>query len=263
MIGLCRIPNPALLACGGAPSPDPRGTRTSVCLVVESGEAREVHHFALLAGYGAEAINPYLAFETLTTMAKDLPRADQRHEAVKALHQGDDKGVLKVMSKMGISTFRAIAAPRSSRRSVSAAHRPLFHRHADRGSRHRTGRDRRRTLRAPSPKHFRDRRTAELGVGGIISGATTAKSTLCNPQTIIVAAATPYAATIATVIAPFARLIDEQSRASTARCAACLRIQDGGRPTPVPLDEVEPAEEIVKRFKTGAMSLRLDQQGSP
>src|SRR4029079_5506256 len=82
--------------------------RTSVGLVVESGEPREVHHFACLAGYGAEAINPYLAFETLIAMKGDLPGKplDDR-EIVKKYIKAIGKGLLKVMSKMGISTYQS------------------------------------------------------------------------------------------------------------------------------------------------------------
>ena len=84
-----------------------KGLRTSVGLVVETGEAREVHHFACLAGYGAEAINPYLAFETLAAMAKDLPEPVSAYEVVKRFIKSIDKGLLKVMSKMGISTYQS------------------------------------------------------------------------------------------------------------------------------------------------------------
>ena len=84
-----------------------KGLRTSVGLVVETGEAREVHHFALLAGYGAEAINPYLAFETLADMADEFPAEVDGYEACKRYIKSIDKGLLKVMSKMGISTYQS------------------------------------------------------------------------------------------------------------------------------------------------------------
>src|SRR5205085_6148347 len=81
------------------------GTRTKVGLVLESGEPREVHHFALLIGYGAGAINPYLAFETLDDMIRQgqLNGMDH-HDAIKNYVKAVNKGVAKVMSKMGIST---------------------------------------------------------------------------------------------------------------------------------------------------------------
>ena len=83
------------------------GLRTSVGLVLETGEPREVHHFACLAGYGAEAINPYLAFETLIAMKDDLPQKLDEKEIVKRYIKSIDKGLLKVMSKMGISTYQS------------------------------------------------------------------------------------------------------------------------------------------------------------
>ena len=84
------------------------GTRTKVGLVLESGEPREVHHFALLIGYGAGAINPYLAFETLDDMLRhgQLNGMDHQH-AVKNYVKAINKGVAKVMSKMGISTAQS------------------------------------------------------------------------------------------------------------------------------------------------------------
>jgi glutamate synthase (NADPH/NADH) large chain len=86
-----------------------KGLRTSVGLVVESAEPREVHHFAVLAGYGAEAINPYLAFETLAEMhlRNYFPKEVDEKEVVKRYIKSIDKGLLKVMSKMGISTYQS------------------------------------------------------------------------------------------------------------------------------------------------------------
>ena len=107
-VGPDRIPIPALLATAAVHHHLIRkGLRTSVGLVVETGEAREVHHFCCLAGYGAEAINPYLAFETLTAMAGDLPEEISEYEIVKRFIKSIDKGLLKVMSKMGISTYQS------------------------------------------------------------------------------------------------------------------------------------------------------------
>src|SRR6202011_5118067 len=102
------IPMPSLLACAAVHHHLIRqGLRTSVGIVVESGEPREVHHFACLAGYGAEAINPYLAFETLTAIKDDLPERIEEKEIIKRYIKSVDKGILKVMSKMGISTYQS------------------------------------------------------------------------------------------------------------------------------------------------------------
>src|SRR6202030_2898210 len=106
--GSDRIPIPSLLACAAVHHHlIRRGLRTSVGLVIESGEPREVHHFACLAGYGAEAINPYLAFETLAAMKDELPQKLDEKEIVKRYIKSIDKGLLKVMSKMGISTYQS------------------------------------------------------------------------------------------------------------------------------------------------------------
>src|SRR5207248_7357842 len=103
-----RIPMPALLATAAVHHHLIRkGLRTAVGLVVETGEAREVHHFACLAGYGAEAINPYLAFETLVAMKDEMPQKLDEKEILKRYIKSVDKGLLKVMSKMGISTYQS------------------------------------------------------------------------------------------------------------------------------------------------------------
>src|SRR5476651_2024397 len=108
MVGADRIAIPSLLACAAVHHHLIRqGLRTSVGILVESGEPREIHHFACLAGYGAEAINPYLAFETLITMRDELPQKLDEKEIVKRYIKSIDKGILKVMSKMGISTYQS------------------------------------------------------------------------------------------------------------------------------------------------------------
>ncbi len=105
-----RIAIPALLATAAVHHHLIRkGLRTSCGLVVETGEAREVHHFAVLAGYGAEAINPYLAFETIAALQAEgqFPPEVDEHECVERYIKSIGKGLLKVMSKMGISTFQS------------------------------------------------------------------------------------------------------------------------------------------------------------
>ena len=103
-----QIPIPSLLATSAVHHHLIRkGLRTSVGLVIETGEAREVHQFATLAGFGAEAINPYLAFETIEDMLPKLAEEVSREEAAKRYIKAIDKGLLKVMSKMGISTYQS------------------------------------------------------------------------------------------------------------------------------------------------------------
>ncbi len=110
MIGPDRIDIPTLLATAAVHHHLIRkGLRTSVGLVVESGEPREIHHFCCLAGYGAEAINPYLAFDTLTDMHRNgaFPPEVDAQELVTRYIKSIGKGILKVMSKMGISTYQS------------------------------------------------------------------------------------------------------------------------------------------------------------
>ena len=176
MVGSDRIPIPALLATAAVHHHLIRkGLRTSVGLVVETGEAREIHHFACLAGYGAEAINPYLAFETLTAMAKDLPEPISGYEVVKRFIKSVDKGLLKVMSKMGISTYQsycgaqifdAVGLSQRFRRRVF-----LRHRDVDRGRRPGRNRrgdkasSRRRVRRVAGPAHLARGRAANTPIG--------------------------------------------------------------------------------------------------
>src|SRR5262249_5930299 len=106
--GAERMPIPSLLACAAVHHHLIRqGLRTSVGLVIESGEPPAVHHFACLAGFGAAALNPYLAFATLLDLKNTLPQKVDDKEVVKRYIKAVGKGLLKVMSKMGISTYQS------------------------------------------------------------------------------------------------------------------------------------------------------------
>ena len=169
-----RVPIPALLATAAVHHHLIRqGLRTQTGLVIETGEAREVHHFALLAGYGAEAINPYLAFETLEQIRADTaPRLDRtrsRRTIIKAV----GKGMLKVMSKMGISTYQSYCGAQifDAVGLSSAFVEQLLHRHrsADRGRRPAMRSPRRAVRRTRTPTattrstaHARRRRRLRL-----------------------------------------------------------------------------------------------------
>ncbi|MDE2118692.1 MAG: glutamate synthase subunit alpha, partial [Betaproteobacteria bacterium] len=103
-----RVAIPALLACAAVHHHlISAGLRTSTGLVVDTGSAREVHHFALLAGYGAEAVCPWLAYETVASLGDGLPKNLSAKEANKRFIKAVNKGLLKVMSKMGISTYQS------------------------------------------------------------------------------------------------------------------------------------------------------------
>ena len=108
LVGPDRVPIPSLLATSAVHHHlIKQGLRTSVGLVVETGEAHEVHQFCTLAGYGAEAINPYLAFETLEAMLPDLDEGISSDEVKKRYIKAIGKAILKVMAKMGISTYQS------------------------------------------------------------------------------------------------------------------------------------------------------------
>ena len=258
MVGPDRIPIPALLATAAVHHHLIRkGLRTSVGLVVETGEAREVHHFACLAGFGAEAINPYLAFDTLEASAKDLPADVDPHEAVKRYIKAVDKGLLKVMSKMGISTYQSYCGAQIFD-AVGLAQN--FVNEFFTGTTTRVeGVDLDAVARETVRRHklafgdapiYRD----ALDVGGDYAFRIRGEAHSWTPHTVSLLqhavrgnAREQYRA--------FAKELNEQDQ-RLLNLRGLFRIkgaQEDGR-KPVSLDEVESAAEIVKRFSTGAMS---------
>ncbi|MEI6985411.1 MAG: glutamate synthase large subunit [Rhodospirillaceae bacterium] len=227
------------------------GLRTSTGLVVETGEAREIHHFALLAGYGAEAINPYLAFETLADrqgrLGLDLDKL--RKNYIKAL----GKGLLKVMSKMGISTYQSYCGAQIFD-AIGLATAFV--------DRYFTGTAttvegiglaevaeetvRRHKLAFGDAPIYRN----SLDVGGQYGYRIRGEEHVWNPETI---SKLQHAvrANDSGSYQDFAVAVNEQSeRLLTLRGLMVLKKAERA----VPLDQVEPASEIVKRFATGAMS---------
>jgi glutamate synthase (NADPH/NADH) large chain len=246
-----RVPIPAALATAAVHHHLIRqGLRMQTGLVVETGEAREVHHFCVLAGYGAEAINPYLAFETLEDLHArgeiTAPLEKVRANYIKAV----GKGMLKVMSKMGISTFQSYCgaqifdaiglssqlvdgyftgtatiiqgvgldeiAEETTRRHVEA--------YAERGE--------------------------TIDVGGAYAWRVGGEAHAWTPDTV---ANLQHAVrgNLPDKYREFAQGVNDQSR-RLLTIRGLLDLHPGG--PPVPLEEVEPAAEIVKRFTTGAMS---------
>ncbi len=258
MVGPDRIPIPALLATAAVHHHLIRkGLRTSVGLVVETGEAREVHHFCCLAGYGAEAINPYLAFETLLAMKDELPEEVDAYEIVKRYIKSIDKGLLKVMSKMGISTYQSYCGAQifdavglsdgfvaryfaGTASRIGGAGLPEIA--AETASRH-------VDAFGASPVL-----AASLEVGGDYAFRLRGEAHSWGPQTVALLqhavrgnSRDKYRA--------YAKLLNEQQEALlTIRGLFRVRSAEEDGRKPVPLDEVEPANEIVKRFATGAMS---------
>ncbi|MCG6122701.1 MAG: glutamate synthase large subunit [Microvirga sp.] len=258
-VGPDRLPIPALLATASVHNHLIRkGLRTSVGLVVESGEPREVHHFACLAGYGAEAINPWLAFDTLLAMKDEMPPEVDEREIVQRYIKSIDKGLLKVMSKMGISTYQSYCGAQIfdavGLRSDFVARYFFGTATTIEG----VGVD--EIAREAAMRHdeafgsspiFRD----ALGVGGEYAYRLRGERHAWTPDTV---ATLQHAVRLRADdrYREFARMVNEQENAYTT-IRGLFRIktaQDIGS-APVSIDEVEPASEIVKRFATGAMSL--------
>jgi glutamate synthase (NADPH/NADH) large chain len=257
-VGPDRIPIPALLATAGVHHHLIRkGLRTSVGLVVESGEPREVHHFCCLAGYGAEAINPYLAFETLIAIQEELPKKLSEKEIVKHYIKAIDKGLLKVMSKMGISTYQSYCGAQIFD-AVGLSSDFVGRFFAGTATRiegvglDEIGEEAVRRHRAAfgDAPIYRD----ALDVGGEYAFRIRGEEHVWNPETV---ANLQHAVrgNLPDKYRAFAKHINEQTeRLYTIRGLFRIKgAEDDGR-KPVPLEEVEPAKSIVRRFSTGAMS---------
>ncbi|NMG66534.1 glutamate synthase subunit alpha [Azoarcus indigens] len=228
-----------------------KGLRTRAGLVVETGTARETHHFAVLAGYGAEAVHPYLALETLQQLAGD---AEAGEKYVKHFVKGVGKGLMKVMSKMGISTYMSYTGAQifeavglqqsfvdkyftgttSQVEGISVfevmEETILLHKKAF----------------SPDPVL-----ASMLDAGGEYAFRVRGEEHMWTPDAIAKLQHSTRSGKYDTY-KEYARIINDQSkRHMTLR--GLFEIKPAG--PPVPLDEVESAKEIVKRFATGAMSL--------
>ncbi|MGE4219350.1 MAG: glutamate synthase large subunit [Alphaproteobacteria bacterium] len=250
-----RIAIPALLATSSVHHHLIRkGLRTGLGLVVETGEAREVHHFCLLAGYGAEAINPYLAFETLEELRisdglAEFAAAEVQKRYIKAI----DKGILKVMSKMGISTYQSYCGAQifdavglSSAlvaEHFTGTHTAIEGVGLDQIAEETVARHRQAFGNSQVYRKF-------LDVGGEYAMRIRGEQHSWTPDTV---AALQHAVrgNALDKYREFARLVNDQSR-RTMTIRGLFEFKSAG--APVPLEEVEPAKDIVKRFATGAMS---------
>ncbi|MBZ5594071.1 MAG: glutamate synthase large subunit [Acidobacteriia bacterium] len=229
-------------------------TRTQVALIIESGEPREVMHFCLLIGYGASAVNPYLAIETLENMANNglLPEGVTFEKALKNYLKSINKGLLKVASKMGISTlqsyrgaqvFEAIGLNKSlvdkyftgTASRIEGVGLDVLAEEARRKHEHAVG-----------PVTEFD---TELGVGGNYQYRVRGEYHLYNPLTVSKLQHAVQQSSFQT-FQEYADLIDKQNQ----QLCTLRGLMEFKKGHPVPLDEVEPAKEIVKRFATGAMS---------
>ncbi|HEV2604247.1 MAG TPA: glutamate synthase large subunit [Microvirga sp.] len=260
MVGPDRVPIPALLATAAVHNYLIRkGLRTSVGLVVESGEPREIHHFACLAGYGAEAINPYLAFETISEMHArgELPEEVDSGEAVKRYIKSIGKGILKVMSKMGISTYQSYCGAQifdAVGLKSEFVNRDFFGTATTiegigMGEVAEETVRRHRDAFGDAPIYRK-----ALDVGGEYAYRLRGEEHAWNPDTV---ATLQHAVRLNAKerYDDYARLVNEQeNHLKTIRGLFRLKSADELGRAPVPIDEVEPASAIVKRFSTGAMS---------
>jgi glutamate synthase domain-containing protein 2/glutamate synthase domain-containing protein 1/glutamate synthase domain-containing protein 3 len=256
--GAERIPIPSLLACAAVHHHLIRkGLRTSVGMVLETGEPREVHHFACLAGYGAEAINPYLAFETLVAGKNDLPQKLDEKEVVKRYIKAIDKGLLKVMSKMGISTYQSYCGAQifdavGLRQDFVDQYFTGTHTRIEGVGLAEIAEEtvrRHRDAFGESPVY-----KSMLDVGGDYAVRVRGEDHVWTAETV---ARLQHAVrgNSQDHYRAFAKIVNDQNeRLLTIR--GLFRIgtaQEDGR-SPIPVEEVEPAKSIVRRFSTGAMS---------
>ena len=245
---------PALLAVAGLHHHLIRtATRTHVSLVLESGEPREVHHFATLLGYGCTAINPYLAFESMDDLIQQgmLPGIDHK-QAVKNFIKAIVKGVVKTMAKMGISTIPSYRGAQIF--EAVGLHQSLIDKYFTWTPSRIGGTDLNgiaTELLARHAKAYPKRMAADstLDPGGQYQWRKDGEEHLFNPLTI-----TSLQKATRTndyqEFKVFSNLIDEQSE----RHYTLRGLLDFKQQVPVPIEEVESVEEIMKRFKTGAMS---------
>ena len=249
-----RIPVPSLLATASVHNHLIRqGLRMSTGIVVETGEAREVHHFCVLAGYGAEAINPYLAFETLEQIRVQTKMNKSAYDVKKNYIKAVSKGIMKVMSKMGISTYQSYCGAQifdavglssafvdkcftGTATTIEGVGFAEIAREAV---------ERHRAAYGNNPIY-----KGMLDVGGDYAYRLRGEAHAWTPDSI---AKLQHAVrgNLPSEFHAFTSTINDQSeRLLTIRGLMDFKFAQ----TPVPLDEVEPAKEIVKRFATGAMS---------
>ncbi len=250
-----QAPIPSLLATAGVHHHLVReGQRTRCGLVIESGDAREVHHVALLLGYGAGAVNPYLAFESLDDLIREGVLEDVTHaEAVEQYIHALNKGVLKVMSKMGISTLQSYCGAQIfeaiglSRAFVDRYFTGTASRIEGVGLDVVATEVQRRWESAFDTRHAS---RPELDSGGEYQWRRDGEHHLFNPETVYKLQHATRTGQYA-IYKEYTALVNEQNR-RLATLRGLFDLTPAG--PPVPLDEVESVESIVKRFATGAMS---------
>ncbi|MFJ9450793.1 glutamate synthase-related protein [Herbaspirillum sp. NPDC101397] len=232
-----------------------KGMRTSTGLVVDTGSARETHHFALLAGYGAEAIHPYLAMDTLTEMAKGLPGELSGDKAIYNFQKAIGKGLLKVMSKMGISTYMSYCGAQIF--EAIGLNKALVDKYFKGTASNVEGigvfEVAEEALRLHRAAFSTDPVLANaLDAGGEYAFRIRGEEHMWTPDAIAKLQHSTRANNFNSY-KEYAQIINDQSkRHMTLRGLFEFKIDPSKA---ISIDEVEPAKEIVKRFATGAMSL--------
>jgi glutamate synthase (NADPH/NADH) large chain len=234
--------------------------RARAALLVETGEAREVHHMALLIGYGASAVNPYLAIDSVIDLHRrgEIDVKSER-KAVQNYVKAASKGVLKVMSKMGISTIASYTGAQVF--EAIGLDEGVIERYFTGTSSRLGGADLAVLAEEVARRHRRAylERKGELAhreveVGGDYQWRREGEYHLFNPRTVFKLQHATRAKRFE-VFREYSRLVDDQSeRLATLRGLLRLRTGEDAIRPPVPLEEVEPASSIIKRFSTGAMS---------
>ena len=251
-----QIAIPALLALSAVHHHLVReGLRTTAGLVVETGSAREVHHFGVLAGYGAEAVHPYLALETLAVMHKDLPGDLSAEKAIHNYVKAVGKGLSKIMSKMGVSTYMSYCGAQLF--EAIGLEKGFVDKYF-RGTASQVGgigvfEVAEEAIRMHQAAFSNDPvLVGMLDAGGEYAWRTRGEEHMWTPDAIAKLQHSTRANKFDTY-KEYAQIINDQNRRHmTLRGLFEFRVDPAKS---IPLDEVEPASEIVKRFATGAMSL--------
>ena len=250
-------PIPSLLATAGLHHHLVRqGMRTRAGLIVECGDAREVHHFALLLGYGAGTINPYVAFETLDQMIREgMIKTEINHaEAVYKYRKAIKKGVVKVMSKMGISTIQSYRGAQIF--EAIGLNQEFVGKYFEKTASRIGGVGLEEIARETLSHHRRAYAPRAVGPpmldeGGTYQWRRDGEFHLFNPETVFRLQHATQSARY-DVFKKYTSLVDDQNeRLCTLRG---LFIFKEDKTKPISIDEVEPVESIVRRFATGAMS---------
>ncbi len=248
-------PIPALLAVSGVHNYLVReGTRSQISMVLESGEPREVHHFAVLLGYGVGCVNPYLAFESLGDLIGKghLPKMEH-DKAVQNYIKAVNKGLVKTMSKMGISTVQSYRGAQIF--EAIGLEKSFVDKYFTWTASRIGGIGIDVVARETSGRHhnaFPDRpvKRPDLEWGGEYQWRRDGEYHLFNPNTVFKLQHATRAGQYE-IFKEYTSLVDNQSQhLATLRGLFDLK----KAPTPIPLEEVEPIESIMKRFSTGAMS---------